>query len=196
MDVLHEGNGPLVRFFFGTSQTCTFMPFLNSGISVAIWLIDLRCCVNGHGPQWTSYNLIQTWTRKHLWKIYFQTRTFPSMSATLKPLTSISEMDTKFFLWSGTSKRFWGSLLSLKSGPFPWWPALPVIPLIIEDVLGMIVIFIKRCVSAVRTLLRMMAELIATKASAFFSILRSKLPNEVIFRWAIKDFYYAILIIC
>ena len=40
-------------------------------------------CVNGHGPQWTFCNLIQPWTQKHLWKIYFQTRTFPSMSATL-----------------------------------------------------------------------------------------------------------------
>ena len=40
----------------------------------------------------------------------------------------------------------WGSLLSLKSWPLPWWLALPVIPLIIEDVPGMIVIIIKWCV--------------------------------------------------
>lgn len=76
----------------------------------------------------------------------------------------------------------WGSLLSLKSRPFLWWPALPVIPLIIEDVPGMIVIIIKGCVPAIQTLLCIMAELIANKTSVFLSTLRSRLPIEVIFR--------------
>ena len=34
---------------------------------------------------WSPVDLIQPWTLKHLWKIYFQIRTFPLMSATLKP---------------------------------------------------------------------------------------------------------------
>ena len=51
------------------------------------------------------------------------------------------------------------------------------------------------CISAIRTLLRIMAELIATKAFAFPSTLRSELPNEVIFRYAIRNFRCAILII-
>ena len=72
--------------------------------------------------------------------------------------------------------------VSLKSRLFPWWPALPVIPRIIEDVLGMIVIIIKWCVPTIRTLLRIMAKLITNKAFAFPSTLRSGLPIEVIFR--------------
>ena len=41
----------------------------------------------------------------------------------------------------------------------------------------------------------MMVELIATKASAFSSTLRSILPNEVIFTKAIRNFCCAILMI-
>jgi len=71
------------KIFLGTSQTCTFMLFLNSGIPITIWLTDLQCYVS---MDMVPSGLPATWYNPELknifWKFYFQTRTFASMSAT------------------------------------------------------------------------------------------------------------------
>ena len=60
--------------------------------------------------QWTWFpvdflQLDTTLNSKTSLKNCFQTRTFPSMSATLWPLSFIAEIGTRFLLWSGTWKR-------------------------------------------------------------------------------------------
>ena len=127
-----EGNGPLVCFPLAHPWHTPSCSILNSGIPVTIFLASSRglwwrwanvwchssdwsdvlqdMVPSGLPPIWYKLSTLNPRVNASL-KFLFHPRTFPSMNATLNPLSSIAEIDTRFFFRSGTYSTSWRWML-------------------------------------------------------------------------------------
>jgi len=106
MDLLHEGNSPLVKFSIRYILDMSLMFLLNSNIPIIIWLTDLWCYAssdmvpNGFlaNPELKGKSIFKSSISKH---VPFH-RWIPPWNL----LTSITKVDRRFFLQSSKWNRF------------------------------------------------------------------------------------------